>query len=163
MNQKKIYYQGLITSKKGGNSESIKRFVRYSSNKRQNKGEFKVPFSIESDWFSGSTSVITYDLEELMATKLRAVYQRRKGRDLFDAWYVFSKGFANIENVATIFHAYNKYNGVKITKKQFIENLEQKFDNRDFRQDIRVLLPLDTDYNFDTAFDFVMKEVLPHI
>ena len=105
----------------------------------------RIPFSIESNWFSGSTSVISYDLEELMGTKLRALYQRRKGRDLFDVWYVFSKGLVDIKNVVQIFHAYNTYNGVKITKKQFIQNLELKKDNKDFRQDIRILLPLDTD------------------
>lgn len=122
-----------------------------------------VSFSIESGWFSGGTSVITYDLEELMATKLRAVYQRRKGRDLFDVWHIFSKGLVDIENVIRIFHAYNKYNDAKITQKMFLQNLEQKYENRDFRQDIRILLPIGTDYNFDNAFDFVMKKVLPHI
>ena len=46
------------------------------------------PFEVRSPWWSGSGSVSTFALEELMATKLRALYQRRKGRDLFDLWHV---------------------------------------------------------------------------
>ena len=35
-------------------------------------------------WFEGRADIPVYQIEELMATKLRALYQRRKGRDLFD-------------------------------------------------------------------------------
>ena len=122
-----------------------------------------LPFSVHSDWYTGETIVRTYDLEELMATKLRAVYQRRKGRDLFDAWYVFSKKLADVKQVVPIFHAYNEYNKTKITKNMFLQNMEHKQHNKDFRADIRTLLPLDTDYDFDTAFDFFMREVVPYI
>ncbi len=41
-------------------------------------------FKIENDWFLGNSEVTTYSLEELLGTKLRALYQRKKGRDLFD-------------------------------------------------------------------------------
>jgi predicted nucleotidyltransferase component of viral defense system len=41
-------------------------------------------FDVQSEWFNGSADIITYEIDELMATKLRALYQRRKGRDLFD-------------------------------------------------------------------------------
>ena len=123
----------------------------------------QVPFSFESDWWSGSTPITTYCIEEIMATKLRAVYQRRKGRDLFDAWYVFSKGLADAEAVMPLFHAYNKYNDVKITKKMFAQNMKEKQQNTDFRRDIRDLLPVGTDYSFDRAYDFFMREVVPLI
>ena len=123
----------------------------------------EVPFSFTSDWWSGETTITTFCLEELMATKLRALYQRRKGRDLFDAWYVFRKGFANIEDTLRMFHKYNKYNEAKITKKMFTRNMLEKQHNTDFRQDIRTLLPPESDYDFDTAFDFVMKQIVPLI
>ncbi|MBI2930959.1 MAG: nucleotidyl transferase AbiEii/AbiGii toxin family protein [Planctomycetes bacterium] len=44
-------------------------------------------FSIRSPWFEGRADIQTYTLDELLATKLRALYQRRKGRDLFDLWF----------------------------------------------------------------------------
>ena len=43
-----------------------------------------VPFAVESQWFHGSAMVQTFEVAELVSTKLRALYQRSKGRDLFD-------------------------------------------------------------------------------
>jgi predicted nucleotidyltransferase component of viral defense system len=48
------------------------------------------PYAVNSRWWSGSADVSTFRLEELMSTKLRALYQRRKGRDLFDLWHVLN-------------------------------------------------------------------------
>lgn len=46
----------------------------------------EVPFRVESGWFTGEARLTTYQLEELVGTKLRALYQRKKGRDLFDLY-----------------------------------------------------------------------------
>ena len=46
----------------------------------------RVPFAVESDWFTGECEVLTYELDELVGTKVRALYQRLKGRDLFDVY-----------------------------------------------------------------------------
>ena len=35
---------------------------------------------VDSRWFSGSAEIMTYAVDELLATKMRALYQRRKGR-----------------------------------------------------------------------------------
>lgn len=47
-------------------------------------GLSKRPFHVHSRWFKGECAITTFALEELLATKVRALYQRRKGRDLFD-------------------------------------------------------------------------------
>jgi predicted nucleotidyltransferase component of viral defense system len=39
------------------------------------------PFEVKNDWFTGATHIKTYSINELLGTKLRALYQRRKGRD----------------------------------------------------------------------------------
>lgn len=44
----------------------------------------QVPFKVQNGWFSAECMINTYYIEELLGTKLRALYQRRKGRDLFD-------------------------------------------------------------------------------
>ncbi len=44
----------------------------------------KARSQIDSPWHSGAADVLTDEPEELLGTKLRALYQRRKGRDLFD-------------------------------------------------------------------------------
>ncbi|MBM4319451.1 MAG: nucleotidyl transferase AbiEii/AbiGii toxin family protein, partial [Deltaproteobacteria bacterium] len=46
-------------------------------------GSIWLPFRVENPWFSGAADVATYALDELLSTKLRALYQRKKGRDLF--------------------------------------------------------------------------------
>ncbi len=47
-------------------------------------GWVKKAFEVQSGYFTGKCELTTYKLEELLGTKLRALYQRRKGRDLFD-------------------------------------------------------------------------------
>lgn len=39
---------------------------------------------VDSRWFSGRANIRSFRLDELLGTKMRALYQRRKGRDLFD-------------------------------------------------------------------------------
>jgi len=48
------------------------------------------PYAVESRWWSGQANVNTFQIEELMSTKLRALYQRCKGRNLFDLWHVLN-------------------------------------------------------------------------
>ncbi len=50
------------------------------------EGFQKKPFTLNSRWFQGDCEITTYSLEELLGTKVRALYQRRKGRDLIDIW-----------------------------------------------------------------------------
>ena len=47
-------------------------------------GLVQVPFPVESRWFTGEANVTTFDVNELLSTKLRALHQRKKRRDLFD-------------------------------------------------------------------------------
>ncbi len=47
-------------------------------------GFTKRAFSVDSRGYSGMADIATFELDELLATKLRVLYQRRKGRDLFD-------------------------------------------------------------------------------
>lgn len=57
------------------------------------------PFDLRSRWSSGSAPISTYHLDELLGTKLRALYQRRKGRDLFDLWWAATHAAIDIDRV----------------------------------------------------------------
>ena len=118
-----------------------------------------VPFSMDSDWFKGAANIITYEMDELMATKLRALYQRRKGRDLFDLWYVTDRNLINLNQVVDIF----SYNDFKVTGKEFLKNLELKKDHRDFHMDMSVLLPSKLHWDFDEAYQFVVDNVISRL
>lgn len=121
------------------------------------------PFSIESEWFSGACEIVTYELAELMATKLRALYQRRKGRDLFDLWHVFQRELVEIDQVLDIFKKYCEKDGILISKELFQKNMELKRLNKDFQIDMHVLLPHQTHWNFEEAFAFVQTHIISRI
>lgn len=100
----------------------------------------KTHFSIESDWFTGSAQINTFQLEELLATKLRALYQRSKGRDVFDLWLAINNLKVDIKKVVTIFEEYMKREGATITRTLFEKNLELKLKDSSFLADITALL-----------------------
>jgi len=70
-------------------SPNIKMRVKIEINTREHASAFDYfmkEFSVQSNWFTDKVMIQTYQFEELIATKLRALYQRKKGRDLFDLW-----------------------------------------------------------------------------
>lgn len=126
-------------------------------------GYHQMPVSINNSWFTGHANIRTYKIEELLATKLRALYQRRKGRDLFDLWYAFT----NLKpNRALVIEAYQEYinrEGRTIRREDFIRNMESKMNDLEFRKDILGLLRINTVYNPDTAFQLIRSEVLENL
>ena len=98
-----------------------------------------------------------------MATKLRALYQRRKGRDLFDLWYVTKNELINLDRVFEIFTKYCANDDSHFTKDEFIKNLELKRDHQAFQSDMHVLLPTGLKWNFDEAYQFVVDNVISRL
>lgn len=96
---------------------------------------------VNNTWYSATSNVLTYSLEELMATKLRALFQRKKGRDLFDLWFVSNK-FADInaQDVIRIFNHYMHFEKNKISRAEFEMNLYNKIQDIIFNQDTSPLL-----------------------
>ena len=117
-------------------------------------------FDLQSHWFNGCTTIITYEIDELMATKLRALYQRRKGRDLFDLWYVTKQKLVDLNRVFDIFSNYCNKNNSIIRREDFLKNLELKKSHPDFRSDMNSLLPIELYWNFDEAYQFVIDEII---
>jgi len=69
-------------------------------------GFAKIPFEVKSQWFNGSCEITTYQLDELVGTKLRALYQRKKGRDLFDLQKALENPNINPDNVVKCYREY---------------------------------------------------------
>jgi predicted nucleotidyltransferase component of viral defense system len=63
----------------------------------------RVPFSVSSRWFEGACEIGTYELDELLGTKLRALYQRKKGRDLFDLAIALRQDGVDPDRIAKTF------------------------------------------------------------
>jgi predicted nucleotidyltransferase component of viral defense system len=107
----------------------------------------KVPFTVNSRWFDRACEINTYDLDELLGTKLRALYQRKAGRDLFDLAVALSGGKADAERIVTVFSQYMDHGGHKITRALFEQNLAEKMRDPEFLADISPLLS--ADYKWD--------------
>ncbi len=99
-----------------------------------------VPFAVNSRWFEGACNINTYELDELLGTKLRALYQRKAGRDLFDLAVGLAVGKADPARVATVFLKYMDHGGHKITRALFEQNLAEKMADAEFLADISPLL-----------------------
>ena len=122
-----------------------------------------IPVKLDSELDNGETLVPTYGLDELLATKLRALYQRKKGRDLFDLWYALNNADVNVEKVIEAFKHYMSEEGNAVTQKGFIENMENKIEDADFMGDMNGLLRSGIAYDINEAYEFVKKEILEKI
>jgi predicted nucleotidyltransferase component of viral defense system len=120
-------------------------------------------FDVDSRWFSGSASIPTYQLDELLGTKVRALYQRKKGRDLFDLWAAFNTTNAQPQKVINCFLHYMENEGHKVSRAEFEKNLSEKLDDHNFIRDIEPLIITDTGYNITKAAALVMNKLVPLI
>jgi len=120
----------------------------------------RVSFDIASRWFSGACSITTFGLEELLATKTRALYQRRKSRDLFDLWLGITEAKCDPELVVQILKKYLEREGTTIDPKDFEKNLREKLKHPGFASDLKPLLAADIVYNDKIALSVIQREIV---
>lgn len=126
--------------------------LKVEINTREHIGNLaKLPFSMNSRWFSGTSEITTFSLPELLGTKLRALYQRRKGRDLFDLDYALQHSDVDPEQVVTMFVKYVNASGLHVSTSAFSDNLAAKCADSQFCQDIIPLLRTGIDYDVNEA------------
>ncbi len=112
-------------------------------------------FSVDTRWFSNAAEIPVYTLSELLGTKLRALYQRRKGRDLFDLWYSHHCGLLQPESVVDVFHQYMEQEGHHVSRKEFQNNIQAKLQSAAFMTDTPPLLRAGIDYNPKKAAEYI--------
>jgi predicted nucleotidyltransferase component of viral defense system len=118
------------------------------------------PYSIKNPWFTGEASILSYRLNELIGTKLRALYQRRKGRDLFDLWIVLKNDMVDCSKVVEVFLSHLNIAGSNITRSVFEKNLLEKINNRDFKEDVIQLLVDDKSWSINLAYKMVNDQLI---
>lgn len=117
-------------------------------------------FTVDSRWYSGSANIVSFELDELLATKLRALYQRRKGRDLFDLAIGLSDERSDAGRIVSVFQQYIKREGNSISRSDFEHNLRDKLRHPGFRDDMSSLARPDSDWNLDKAAKLVSSELI---
>ncbi len=123
------------------------------------------PFEVETEWFSGKTAIRTYSINELLGTKLRALYQRSKGRDLFDLNYARLHTELNFDEIIQCFKEYTTFatGNRPPSKKEFLLNIEEKENDIAFTGDMEALLRPGISYNQKEAFDWLKTELIERI
>ncbi len=101
-----------------------------------------VRYRVDNPWFFGEADVVTFSREEMIATKLRALLQRERGRDLFDV----AQGLKEFHELDTarvvgclIFHL--ERSGLRITRAEAERRMFAKLRKPGLLQDVRPLLP----------------------
>jgi hypothetical protein len=109
-----------------------------------------IPFNVTNPRFSGSADIPTFSTEEVLATKLRALLQRDKGRDLVDLAYaleIFPK--LNTRRTVDMFGEYTKQK--PIARWEAEKRMFEKLARPSFLGDVRPFLTAEERERFDEA------------
>jgi predicted nucleotidyltransferase component of viral defense system len=117
--------------------------------------------SVQSRWFTGTATVRTYHLDELLGTKLRALYQRKKGRDVFDLYIASRLAKVDPRRIVECFTRYLEHDGVRVTRAELEMNLDEKLSDPTFASDIAPLVASGVEWTVEDAASFLYREVLP--
>jgi len=115
-------------------------------------GELRQPYKIDNPWFSGACEVATFSNEEMLATKLRALLQRDKGRDLFDISHALAiMNSLQTGRIVEMFTLYLDRADQTISRAQAEQRMFMKLANPSFLSDMRPLVRADHANRFDKA------------
>ena len=120
------------------------------------------PFAVHTEWFSGDATLTTFALDELMGTKLRALYQRKKGRDLFDLDRALDAG-AQPSRLVEVFERYMTDGGHHVTRALFEQNLHDKRRQDVFRHDMIPLLRPGVVWDPEAALDRILADLVARL
>jgi predicted nucleotidyltransferase component of viral defense system len=123
----------------------------------------QIPFGVSSRWFKGQCEIPTYELDELLGTKLRALYQRKKGRDLFDLAIALQQDGVDPGRIVTTFSTYMERGGHNVTRAMFEQNMHQKLTDAQFTADISPLLASGHSWDISSAADVVSTELIERL
>jgi predicted nucleotidyltransferase component of viral defense system len=139
--------------------------IKIEMNIRETESCFErtsLPYKVSSAWWSGEAEISTFHLDELMGTKLRALYQRSKGRDLFDLWHVLRDTDADDERIIKAFNHYMQDGAFSYM--DLAANLAAKVVDPSFAGDLEDLLTAPAaGYQLATAADVVMERLGSHL
>lgn len=127
-------------------------------------GFHKVPFAVESSWFSGSCDVTAYQFDEMLGTKFNAVYGRKKTRDLFDMDYVFKHAQPDVEKVLRCWRRYKAELGEELPSwKEYVSNVEAKLADPSYRIGMTALLRPDVEFDPVMAWANIKPKIVDRL
>ena len=102
----------------------------------------ELPLDVANPWFVGRADIATFSREEMLATKLRALLQRDRGRDLYDLAHALEvfEGL-DTDRIVEMFGQYLALSGRAISRAQAQKRMFTKLANPRLLLDVRPLLP----------------------
>jgi predicted nucleotidyltransferase component of viral defense system len=103
-----------------------------------------------------------FDIHEMLGTKMRAMFQRRRGRDLFDLYWALTKSPIAVEPAGIIesFRHYMDQEGTVANRDEFVGILREHLKDRAFLADMAPLLRTGVSYDPLLAGDYVINNLL---
>ncbi len=132
---------------------TLKLKVEINTREHQNLlGLRRYPFEVRNDWYSGRAELLSFEPEELFGTKLRALLQRRKNRDLFDLHQGIEQLALDANKVIACFEHYLSLEGIAISRAEAEERMLKKL-TRSLTEDIEPLLPAGVRFDDSIAIE----------
>jgi predicted nucleotidyltransferase component of viral defense system len=122
----------------------------------------RIPFEFPFRDSVVRTQVNGYDIHEMLGTKLRALFQRRRGRDLFDLYWALTLAKPPVDPAKVIgsFQHYLKLEGSVAGRSEFVALLDAHLADRGFCSDMNPLLRVGITYDPQQARDYVKTKLL---
>ena len=123
------------------------------------------PFELASGWHEARTDIVSFEPEELFGTKLRALLQRRRGRDLFDLGEGLKQLALDAGRVIACLEHYLAQEGHPVSRAEAEQRMLEKL-TRSLTEDVDPLLPAGMRFSEDDAieaFGKVWKELVVRI
>lgn len=164
----RLLYRYSPTSQQGALAD-LK--VEVNLNEQQSLYPFSaVDITVPTSEGTSNVPVRSYDLDEMLGTKMRALLQREHGRDLFDLWYAWKVSQAGNSSakvdpgrVAQAFHFYMAQENSQFSRVQFAEELARRMSSKRFLRDMDGYLPEGQAYDPRVAHEEFCQVYLPHI
>ena len=130
--------------------------------RKPHRAAVEIPFSFPFRDKPVQTRIKGYDIHEMLGTKMRAMFQRKRGRDLFDLYWALTKSAKPVDPAAIIesFQHYMKQEGTTAGRAEFVGILEAHLKDRGFCSDMELLLRHGITYDPQTAGSYVKTHLL---
>ena len=130
--------------------------------RKPHRAVVEMPFSFPFRGKPVQTRIKGYDIHEMLGTKLRAMFQRKRGRDLFDLYWALTQSTSAIDpsEIIESFKHYMKQERTKAGRSEFIGILEMHLQDPGFCSDMEPLLRAGISYDPQAAGKYVKKHLL---
>jgi predicted nucleotidyltransferase component of viral defense system len=122
----------------------------------------KIPFEFSFQDSTVKTKINGYDIHEMLGTKMRALFQRRRGRDLFDLYWALTQAKTSVvpAKIIEAFKHYLRLEKSNPRQEEFVAILKEHLADRGFCSDMNPLLRTGVAYDPHQAGELVKTKLL---